>query len=244
MRLGRITVLFAATTSIKNPTLILTLVLQPDVSLKEFLKHFEAPVRSEIMMAGGLSTYCFAHLSRTAEKAAGDFGWFYSQATARSDYYYLKCLSTSIRVLAAAFTSNVDEDVIVLGISGREVLNFVKELKGRIRGAFEKFVNEIDDELMGLLGGPEGHVGKVARSMGIPCGEVEIVMDVDPPETRPNDKGDDVVIETLEALGFHRLAQIKKPNEDIIMLAARVIDDVELDYCREEAESLLLQVEG
>ena len=227
---------------------------KPDLSLKEYLKNFEAPVRSEIMMAGALSTFCFVHMATSVEKAAGDFGWFYSQSIARSDYYYLKCLSTSLRVLAAALTSEVDADAIILGISGREVLEFMDELKGRIREVFVTFVEEIDEELMGLLGGPEGHVGTVARSMGIPCGGGD--MDIEevgsaPPFTSTPSASSDVLLpqdetteETLEALGFHRLAKLREPCEDLLMLAARVLDDEKLEYCRGEAESLLLQIEG
>lgn len=215
---------------------------KPDLSLKEYLKNFEAPVRSEIMMAGALSTFCFLHMAKNAERAAGDFGWFYSQAIARSDYYYLKCLSTSLRVLSAAFSSKVDSDAIILGISGREVLGFIGELRDRIRPVFVTLVEEIDEELMGLLGGPEGHVGVVARSMGIPLGGGDN-MDVAESPTVVLQDGD-TAEETLEALGFYALAKVRRANEDLLMLAARVLDDEKLDYCRGEAESLLLQFDA
>jgi hypothetical protein len=52
---------------------------------------------------------------------------------------------------------------------------------------------------------------------------------------------DEAPEDTLRALGFHKLAELRKPNEDLLMLAARVIDDERLEYCRGEAESLLLQ---
>ncbi|GMH46925.1 hypothetical protein TrRE_jg12616 [Triparma retinervis] len=158
---------------------------KPDSSLKEYLRGFTAPVRSEIMMAGALSTFCFVDMAKSAERAAGDFGWFYAQAVARSDYYYLKCLSASLRVLAAAFASEVDEDAIA------------------------------------AMAVPDDPAGRAGDAVLLPLDEA------------PED--------TLRALGFHKLAELRKPNEDLLMLAARVIDDERLEYCRGEAESLLLQ---